>query len=32
MIDRFLYKFFETIDNIFDKIENLFKKKKGPKK
>jgi len=31
MIDKIIYKFFETIDNFFDKIDNLFKKRK-PKK
>ena len=28
MIDKVLYKFFEYIDLFFEKIENLFKRKK----
>ena len=24
MIDKFLYKFFESIDNVFDKVSNWF--------
>jgi len=31
MIDKIIYKFFETIDNFFDKIDNLFKKKRRRK-
>jgi len=31
MIDKIFYKMFETIDNFFDKIDNLFKKKRRPK-
>ena len=31
MIDKIIYKFFETIDNFFDKIDNLFKKKRRHK-
>lgn len=28
MIDKVIYKFFEAIDLFFEKIENLFKRKK----
>jgi len=28
MIDKIIYKFFETIDNFFEKIDNLFKRRK----
>ena len=31
MIDKIIYKFFETIDIFFDKIDNLFKKKRRRK-
>jgi len=28
MIDKWLYKFFATIDKIFEKIDNLFNRRK----
>jgi len=31
MIDKIFYKMFETIDIFFDKIANLFKKKRRRK-
>jgi len=31
MIDKIFYKMFETIDIFFDKIDNLFKKKRRRK-
>ena len=32
MIDRIIYKFCGLIDNIFEKIDNLFKKNKKNKR
>jgi len=29
MIDKFIYNFFGVLDNLFDKIHNIFKKKKN---
>ena len=31
MIDRMIYKFCGLIDNIFERLDNLFKKKKRKK-
>jgi len=28
MIDKFIYKFFEAVDNFFEKIDNIFKRRK----
>ena len=29
MIDKWLYKFFEGVDNFFEKIDNIFKRIKN---
>jgi hypothetical protein len=31
MIDKFLYNFFGALDNLFEKLDNIFKKKKKKK-
>ena len=31
MIDKFFYKFFGALDNLFEKLDNIFKKKKKRK-
>jgi hypothetical protein len=31
MLDKIIYKFFSVIDNVFEKIDSLFTKKKKKK-